>query len=104
MANYKDDAFRKSDDISIKQAVEKMLEVYHLRRKYDETSILSAWPQIIGKAISNRTQQIFIKDKKLFVKVESAVIKHELLLMRKQIIVNVNEHVGKVIVEDLVIL
>ncbi|MHC8948141.1 DciA family protein [Sphingobacterium hungaricum] len=104
MANYKDDAFRRNDDISIKQAVEKMLDVYHLRRKFDETSILSAWPNIIGKAIANRTQQIYIKDKKLFVKVESAVIKNELMLMRKQIMVNVNEYVGKVVVEDLIIL
>jgi len=99
-----DDAFRRSDDISIKEAVEKMLEVYKLRRKFDETSIVSAWPQLIGPAIANRTQQIYIKDKKLFVRVESAVIKNELMLMRKQIIGRVNEYVGQVVVEELIIL
>ena len=104
MAMYNDDAFRRSDDITIKQAVEKLLDVYRLRKRYDETSIITAWPDLIGKAIANRTQQIYIKDKKLFVRVESAVIKNELAMMRRQIIGRVNEYVGKVVVEEFVIL
>lgn len=104
MARYNDDAFRRSDDVTIKQAVEKLLDVYRLRRKYDETSIVSAWPEIIGRAIANRTQQIYIRDKKLFVRLESAVIKNELAMIRRQIIGRVNEHVGKVVIEELVIL
>lgn len=104
MGKYNDDAFRRSDDVTIKQAVEKLLDVYRLRRKYDETSILSAWPELIGSAIANRTQQIYIKDKKLFVRVESAVIKNELAMMRRQIIGRVNEYVGKVVIEEFIIL
>lgn len=92
------------DDISMKQAIEKWLEVYRLRNKFDESSVATFWEQIIGPYIARRTQQIYIKDKKLFVKVESAVVKHELALNRRQIIGRVNEHVGRVIVEDFVIL
>ncbi|WP_156306231.1 DUF721 domain-containing protein [Sphingobacterium endophyticum] len=104
MAKYNDDAFRRSDDVTIKQAVDKLLEVYRLRRKFDETSIVTAWPELIGPAIANRTQQIYIRDKKLFVRVESAVIKNELAMMRRQIIGRVNEYVGKVVIEEFVIL
>ncbi|GEM69494.1 hypothetical protein SMI01S_31000 [Sphingobacterium mizutaii NBRC 14946 = DSM 11724] len=104
MAKYNDDAFRRSDDVTIKQAVEKLLDVYRLRRKFDETSIVTAWPELIGSAIANRTQQIYIRDKKLFVRVESAVIKNELAMMRRQIIGRVNEYVGKVVIEEFVIL
>ncbi len=104
MAKYNDDAFRRSDDVTIKQAVEKLLDVYRLRRKFDETSIVTAWPELIGSAIANRTQQIYIRDKKLFVRVESAVIKNELAMMRRQIIGRVNEYVGKVVIEEFIIL
>lgn len=106
MLKYKKkaDEIHTRDDIGIKQAVEKWLEVYRLRAKYDESSIVVAWPHIIGKAIANRTQKIYIHDKKLFVKVESAVIKHELAIMRRQIIGRVNEYVGHVIVEEFIIL
>jgi|SRR5690606_31806872 Protein of unknown function (DUF721). len=95
---------RRGNDMTIKEAVEKMLEVYKLRRKYDETALLAAWPELMGNAIANRTRQLYIRDKKLFVKVESSVIKNELLLMRSQIIGRMNEHVGQVVIEDLIVL
>lgn len=104
MYKKKFDEIPTRDDISMKVAVEKWLEVYRLRRKFDESSIVSVWNELIGPSIGNRTQNIYIKDKKLYVKVESAVIKHELKLMRNQIVGRVNEHVGHVIVEELVIL
>lgn len=88
----------------MKEAVDQLLEVYKLRRKFDETALLSAWPEMMGPAIANRTRQLFIRDKKLYVRVESAVIKNELLLIRSQIIKNMNERVGKVVIEDVVIL
>ncbi|GGC19768.1 hypothetical protein GCM10011386_09580 [Parapedobacter defluvii] len=94
----------RGDDITIKEAIEKMLDVYKLRRRFDETALIAAWPQLMGNAIANRTKQLYIRDRKLFVKVESSVIKHELLLMRSQIIGRMNEHVGQVVIEDLVIL
>lgn len=92
------------DDMGMKQAVEKWLEVYRLRQKFDESSIVNVWNELIGPSIANRTETIYINNKKLFVKVESAVIKHELKLMRRQIIQRVNEHVGRDIIEELVIL
>lgn len=88
----------------MKEAIKQMLEVYKLDKKFDETSLLTAWPELIGSAIANRTTQLYIRDKKLYVKVESAVIKHELMLMRRQILVRLNEHVGRVVVEELVLL
>src|SRR5690606_14063802 len=89
------------DDISMKQAIEKWLEVYRLRQKFDVSSIVNAWPEIIGPYIALRTHQLYVRVKKLFVKVKSAVVKYELSIMRRQIIGRVNEHVGQVIVEEL---
>jgi len=94
----------RGEDLTLKEAIEKMLEVYKLRRRFDETALVAAWPELMGKAIANRTKQLYIRDRKLFVKVESSVIKHELLLMRSQIVGRLNEHVGHVVIEDLVIL
>lgn len=91
-------------DLNMKEAIKQMLKVYRLDRKFDETALIAAWPELIGSAIANRTTQLYIRDKKLYVKVESAVIKHELMLMRRQILGRMNEHVGKVIVEELVLL
>jgi len=95
---------RAKSSIGMKEAIEKWLDVSRLRSKFDESSIIAAWPDIIGRAIANRTEKIYIHDKKLFVRVESAVIKNELVLMRQQIIARANEHAGRTVVEECVVL
>lgn len=104
MYKKKWDEIPTKDDIGIKDVIERWIETYRLRSKYDASSVVNAWPDIIGNAIANRTQQIYIRDKKLFVKVESAVIKNELAMMRRQIIGRVNEYVGHVVIEEFIIL
>ncbi len=94
----------RTNDKTLKDAIQQYLDAFKLRRKFDETSLLAAWPELMGQAIANRTTQLYIRDKKLFVKVESAVIKNELLLLKRQILASLNERVGTVLVEELVIL
>ncbi|CAH0180172.1 hypothetical protein SRABI27_01236 [Pedobacter sp. Bi27] len=95
---------RKPNDVTVKDAISKMLDVYRLRRKFDETSILSIWPEIMGTAIANRTKQIYIHDKKLFLRIESSVIKNELVMVRQGIIQKLNEHAGAEVITDMIFL
>lgn len=95
---------KKTNDKSLKEAIEQLLQVYKLRRRFDETSLIAAWPDLMGTAIANRTKEIYIRDKKLFLRVESSVIKNELVMMRSQIIDKMNERAGGQVVEDIVLL
>jgi predicted nucleic acid-binding Zn ribbon protein len=95
---------RKPNDVTVKDAISKMLDVYRLRRKFDETSILSIWPDLMGTAIANRTKQIYIHDKKLFLRIESSVIKNELIMVRQGIIQKLNEHAGSEVITEMVFL
>ncbi|WP_316801000.1 DUF721 domain-containing protein [Pedobacter frigidisoli] len=95
---------RKPNDITMKDAVSKMLDVYRLRRKFDETSIVAIWPEIMGTAIANRTTQIYIRDKKLFIRIESSVIKNELVMVRQGIIQKLNEHAGSEVIVEMIFL
>ncbi|WP_316824504.1 DUF721 domain-containing protein [Pedobacter miscanthi] len=95
---------RKPNDVTVKDAISKMLDVYRLRRKFDETSILSIWPEIMGTAIANRTKQIYIHDKKLFLRIESSVIKNELIMVRQGIIQKLNEHAGTQVITEMIFL
>ncbi|MGM9477826.1 DUF721 domain-containing protein [Pedobacter sp. GSP4] len=95
---------RKPNDVTLKDAIGKMLDVYRLRRKFDETSILSVWPEIMGTAIANRTKQIYIHDKKLFLRIESSVIKNELIMVRQGIIQKLNEHAGSEVITEMIFL
>lgn len=95
---------RKANDKTLKEAIEQMLNVYKLKRKYDETGIVASWPDLVGKYVANRTRELFVRDKKLFLRIESSVIKNELMMIRSQIITKINEEAGTQLVEDLVFL
>lgn len=95
---------RKPNDVSVKDAIGKMLDVYRLRKKYDETSIVALWPELMGKAIANRTKQIYVHDKKLFIRLESSVIKNDLLMVREGIIQKLNEQAGAEVITEIVFL
>ncbi|SEO19378.1 DUF721 domain-containing protein [Mucilaginibacter sp. AW1-7] len=95
---------RKTNDKSLKEAIEQMLNVYKIKRRYDETGVVAAWPELVGKSVANRTKELFIRDKKLFLRIESSVIKHELMLMRSQIIDKINAEAKGILVEEIVFL
>jgi hypothetical protein len=94
----------RTNDKSLKEAIEQMLQVYKIKRKYDETGIKASWPELVGKSVANRTKEIYIHDKKLFLRIESSVIKNELLLMRAQIIDKINAEAKGVLVEEIIFL
>lgn len=95
---------RKPNDITLKEGIEKMLKVYRLKNKLDETSVIALWPEIMGNAVANRTTQIYIAHKKLFVRIESSVIKNDLLMIRTGIIQTMNERAGSEVITEIVFL
>ena len=95
---------RRTNDKSLKEAIEQMLNVYKIKKRFEETGIVANWPEMVGKSVANRTKEIFIHDKKLYLRIESSVIKNELMLMRTQIINKINEEAKAVLVEEIIFL
>lgn len=94
----------RNNDKTIKEAINDLLDSYRLKKKFDETALIAAWPEMMGTAIANRTKQLYISDRKLFLRIESSVIKNELLLMQSQIIKRLNEKAGHEVIAAIVFL
>jgi predicted nucleic acid-binding Zn ribbon protein len=95
---------RRTNDKSLKEAIEQMLDVYRLRRRYNETSLIAAWPEMMGTAVANRTKEMFIRDRKLFIRIESSVIKNEMVMIRSQILDKMNERAGSKVLDEIIFL
>ena len=95
---------KRTNDKTLKEAIEQMLQVYKLKRKFDETSLIAAWPELMGRSVANRTKQIYIRDRKFFVRLESSVLKNELVMIRSQIVEKLNERAGSKVIDEMVIL
>ena len=89
---------------TLKEAMEQWLKVYRLKGKFDETNAVASWQEVVGAPVANRTKEIFIKDKKMFVRIESSVIKNQLVMMRSQIIESLNQRAGSVVVTEIIFL
>jgi predicted nucleic acid-binding Zn ribbon protein len=95
---------RKTNDKTLKEAFEQMLQVYKIKKRYEETGIKANWADLVGPAVANRTKEIYIYNKRLYLRIESSVIKNELVLMRNQIIEKVNERAKEILVEEIIFL
>ena len=95
---------RKSNTSTVGEAIKDLLNVYRLQSKFDEARLIESWEQLMGKSIAARTTRLFIKDKKLFVQVNSAPLKNELNLSKSKIIEIFEEEIGKDIIQQVVLL
>jgi predicted nucleic acid-binding Zn ribbon protein len=93
---------RKANDKSIKEAIAQMLHVYKIKQRFDETAVIAAWPNLVGKPVANRTKELFVHNKKLYLNIESSVIRNELMLIKSQIIDKINEEAKWIMVEEIV--
>jgi predicted nucleic acid-binding Zn ribbon protein len=98
----RENARRNTKALPLKEAIEDMLELYKLRSKFNETYIVAYWEQIMGSPISSRTTEVYVKDRKLFVQLDSAPLRNELLMAKSKIVTLLNKEVGEEIIDDVV--
>ena len=96
--------FRKSNELTMKAAIEQLLDAYKLSDQFLAEKIKSNWPELVGKVIANRTDEISIRQQKLYLKVSSASLRQELIMMKTNLIDNINEYAGKKLINEIVLL
>lgn len=91
---------RSKDIMPLNEALFEMMDVYKIRQKFEESKIIAKWEEVIGKTIASRTTKIFIKDKKLFLGIDSAALKHQLTMSKTKLLEVLNEgHADRVVTE-----
>ena len=74
-----------------------------IQQKILEVRILRAWKETLGPMITRSTQKIFVKNRVLYVFLNSSVLRNELLLNRKRLLKNLNDYAGGDVIGDIVI-
>ena len=66
--------------------------------------LLSSWGELVGKTIADRTTNLYIKDKKLFVKISSGPVKKELQLNKSKVMLLIESQLGTGIIQEVIFL
>jgi predicted nucleic acid-binding Zn ribbon protein len=90
--------------VSVKDSIEEYLDKYALRESFNLSEIKTLWVATMGNTIAKRTTDIFFKDQKLMVKIESGPLKHQLHMQRTQLKDKLNEAIGKAYVREIIFL
>lgn len=94
---------RKSNEVTLKDAIEALMDHYHIGDRYRFEQVKQKWEEIVGKMIAQRTEKMNIKYKTLYLTVNSSVIQQELQMMKTLIIKRVNEEAGREIITNVII-
>jgi predicted nucleic acid-binding Zn ribbon protein len=93
----------RSNDQSLGNAIREFLHSYHLEDKLNETKVIQSWGKVVGPMVEKHTHGLYIRNRILFVKVESAALRQELSYSRSKIIAALNKEVKSEVIEDLVL-
>ena len=88
---------------TMKDLIQKMLQTYRLEGKMQEVDLRQNWETLMGTMINKHTTKLYINKEKLFIYVDSPVLRQELSYGKTLIIEKVNGFLGEGIVKDVVL-
>ena len=95
---------RSASDISLKEGLEALVRAYRLQGKLNEVTVVSSWERLMGKAVALKTQEVYVNKGRLFVRLTSAPLKHELLMAKSQVADLINAEVGEKVISEVIFL
>jgi predicted nucleic acid-binding Zn ribbon protein len=69
-----------------------------------EARIVNLWRPLMGEMIHRYTDKIYVKNEVLFIRVQQAALKNELMYLQEQIIEKINKEVGENAIRKIVLL
>lgn len=69
----------------------------------DEVKAVNSWGQVVGSFIASHTIDLNLRNKVLFVRVDSDVLRNELSYSKSELINKINDLVGKEVIEEMVL-
>ena len=92
---------RTANQSTVGELIDKLMKAYRLDGKLKEIDVIESWGEMMGIAVANRTKNIQIRNKTLFLTMDSAVMRDELSFGKTVIIERVNQKAGFEMINDV---
>jgi predicted nucleic acid-binding Zn ribbon protein len=94
---------KRGDTLHIKEIIKQSLKQEQLDHKMLENRVVRSWEKVIGKTVARATTQIYMHNGTLYLKINSSIMRNELLMLKDKIMNALNQEVGHYIVTAMVI-
>ncbi len=93
---------KRDNQYSLKEAIEQLIRAYGFNDKLLETSLIDSWEMVVGSVYAAHTENLRVKSKILYVKVDIPALRQELTMQRSELVKKLNNKVGKKVIDDIV--
>jgi predicted nucleic acid-binding Zn ribbon protein len=93
---------KRDNTYSLKEAIDQLIRAYGFKDKLLETVLIDSWEQVVGGVYASHTQQLKVKAKTLFVKMDAPALRQELMMQRSDLLKKLNHKAGKKVIDDIV--
>lgn len=94
---------RKKNTQKLDEVIQEYLKALKIDDKLKEVRLIRSWDELVGKTIARSTKEIYIKDRKLFVRLNSSVIRNELFMIRDGLKNALNDHAGEPVIDEIIL-
>ena len=92
------------NDQSLKEVMEQLFKAYGWTEKMDGVKVTNSWEKVAGKIIANHTTDMYVKNNKLYVKLDSSVLRNELFMDRTALTQKINKELGKKVINEIILI
>ena len=89
-------------EFTIKQAIDEFLNQQNMTDQIYSVRLNDIWERLMGKTISMHTLEIRLRKGKVFIRLDSSVLREELTYAKQKIIQLLNRELQTNIVEDII--
>ena len=94
---------KKHNDQRIDEVLKDLVGDYKHKSKLYKNKLSTTWESLMGTTIAKYTSKISVRNKTLFINIDSAPLKQELAFAKEKIIKLMNEELGENYIEKVVI-
>ena len=74
------------EPVVINNLVKNLIEKSPYKHKLQQANVVNLWNRVMPTVVTRRTEQIYIKESKIFVKISSGPLRHELQCTKYQVL------------------
>ncbi len=92
---------RRRESQNLSDVIKELVKLQKLDVKINEKNLLNSWESVVGIAINKYCESKYIKNKVLYVKLSSSVLRNELMMSRQKLVENLNNYIGLEVIKDI---
>lgn len=92
----------RSNEVSLGDAIKAMIKNYRLKDRLTEVSLIHSWEKVVGPMIAKHTVKIYVKNRSMFIKLDSSALTNELSYSKAKIVKAINQEIGENLIDEVV--